>query len=115
MVAFATLGNRAGLASSGAMAATIFAADFSGVASTRSDVHALIIATWVLFLGCSSVLQTQIHAVALQRCGAAAKSHGIQESEEFCAFEDDPDEWDLPPVDYGQVPDAMHNHSAELY
>lgn len=101
IVTFTTLGNRAGLASSGVMAATIFTADFSSIAATGGDVHALVIASWVLFLGCAGVLQTQIRAMALRRCGAAEQPHVMSE------IGRNSHEWELQVADYGQVPDAM--------
>lgn len=67
VLSFAALGTRAGVASSFATAAAVFAADFSGPLPEARVSLAGTIAAWVLFLGWTGVVQTQIRKM---KCGS---------------------------------------------
>lgn len=107
VVAFATLGNRMGLASSAVAAAAVFAGDFS---TPRPHMHnatpAVIIATWVLFLGCVGVVQTQIRAVKLG-AGAGAPRLGVPHGAYSTGSDDDSDISADDDDDYRALPAAV--------
>lgn len=87
VLAFATLGTRAGVAASSATAAAVFAVDLSAELPDGRISPAGVIAAWVLFLGCTGVVQTQIRKATIgnERTGSSARWTDGGSCEEECS------------------------------
>lgn len=87
VLAFAALGTRAGVAASLATAAAVFAVDSSATLPDGRISPVGVIAAWVLFLGCTGVVQTQIRKAKMgdERAGGSARWTDDGSCEEECS------------------------------